>query len=84
MVPKIETPLRRLLETSSRFSIARLWENLPKIQDEHGHYSSDQRIDLFVNVIDTLLGLIMLILAFWVLAFVEKTTHRLGRARWVV
>jgi hypothetical protein len=78
MVPKNKTPLRRLLETSSHFRLASLWRKPSKIQDDNIHYSSDQRIDLFVNVIMTSMGMIMLILPLWVLAFVERTTYRLA------
>lgn len=78
MVPKNKTPLRRLLETSSHFRLARLWRKSPKIQDENIHYASDQRIEIFVNVVITFMGMIMLILPLWVLAFVNRTTYRLA------
>jgi hypothetical protein len=78
IVPKFKTPLRRLLETSSRFRLARLWRKAPKLPDENIHYSSDQRIEIFVNVINTTLRMIMLVVPLWILAFVDKTTYRLA------
>jgi hypothetical protein len=78
MVPKNKTPLRCLLERSSHFRLARLWRKAPKIAGENIHYASDQRIEFFVNVIMTFMGLIMLILPLWVLAFVDRTTYRLA------
>jgi hypothetical protein len=78
IVPKFKTPLRRLLETSSRFRLARLWRKAPKLPDENIHYSSGQRIEIFVNVINTTLGMIMLVVPLWILAFVDKTTYRLA------
>lgn len=78
MVPKNKSPLRRLLETSSHFRLAWLWRKAPKIEDENIHYASDQRIEFFVNVVITLMGMVMLILPLWVLAIVERTTYRLA------
>ncbi|KAF2470794.1 uncharacterized protein BDR25DRAFT_369291 [Lindgomyces ingoldianus] len=78
VVPKNKTPLRRLLEQSSHFRLWKLWKKAPKIQDENIHYTSDQRIDFFVGMINTTLGLIMLIVPLWLLAFVGKTVNRLA------
>jgi hypothetical protein len=61
VVPKPRTPLRRLLDWSSRFRRAKFWRKPPKLQDENIHYASDQRIDFFVHTINTGLGLFMLI-----------------------
>jgi len=78
MVPKAKTPLRRALERSSRFRLFRLWKTPPPIEDCNIHYTSDQRIDLFVNTIIALVGLVMLIVPLWVLAFVTWVVHRLA------
>ena len=41
-------------------------------------YLVDKRIDMFVALIITIVGLLMLIVPLWVLAFVGKTTYRLA------
>lgn len=78
MVPKAKTPLRRALERSSRFRLFRLWKLPGPIVDRNIHYTSDQRIDMFVNAIIAIVGLIMLIVPLWVLAFVTWVVHRLA------
>ena len=78
MVPKVKTPLRCALERSSRFRLFRLWKIPPPIEDRNIHYASDQRIDMFVNTIIAMVGLIMLIVPLWVLAFVTWVVHRLA------
>jgi hypothetical protein len=78
IVPKAKTPLRRALERSSRFRLFRPWKTSPPIEDSNIHYTSDQRIDTFVNVIIALVGLVMLIVPLWVLAFVTWVVHRLA------
>lgn len=78
IVPKVETPLRRALERSSRFRLFRLWKTPPPIDDSNIHYTSDQRIDMFVNMIIAMVGLIMLIVPLWVLAFVTWVVHQLA------
>lgn len=78
MVPKSKTPLRRFLERSSHFRLFRLWIKASPLEDENVHYTSDQRIDMFVNVIIAMIGLVMLIVPLWVLAFVTWVVHRLA------
>lgn len=78
MVPKTKTPLRRALESSSHFRLFRLWRKPSPIEDQNVHYTSDQRIDVFVNMIIALVGLIMLIVPLWLLAFVASVVHRLA------
>lgn len=56
----------------------RLWKTPPPIEDSNIHYTSDQRIDMFVNLIIALVGLVMLIVPLWVLAFVTWVVHRLA------
>lgn len=79
MVPKTKAPLRRLLERSSRFRMARMWRRIfPDNDDENVHYASDQHIDRFVTVVITAIGLTMLIAPLWILAGVQKMSARLG------
>lgn len=78
MVPKTKTALRRLLERSSRFRLFRLWIKPCPVEDENVHYTSDQRIDTFVNMIIALIGLFMLIVPLWVLAIVTPVFSRLA------
>ena len=48
------------------------------MEDKNVHYTSDQRIDVFVNTIIVMVGLIMFIVPLWVLAFVTWVVHRLA------
>lgn len=77
VVSKSKTPLRLLLERSSHFRLFRLWLK-PSQGDQNVYYTSDQRIDTFVDIIIALIGLIMLIVPLWVLAFVTPVVHRLA------
>lgn len=78
MVPKNKTPLRQLLEKSSHFRLFRWWIKPSPLEDENVYYTLNRRIDMFVNVIIALIGLIMLIVPLWVLAFVTWVVHRLA------
>ncbi|KAH0556095.1 hypothetical protein GP486_005971 [Trichoglossum hirsutum] len=77
IVPKAKTPLRQLLERSSHFRLCKLWRKGPSSEDEDIHFSSDQRIDLFVTLTVTILGSVMLIVPLWLLPFVTRTVQRL-------
>ena len=77
MVPKDKAPLRRLLEKSSRFRRWSLWRKMPKSQDASVIYTSDQKVELFIGLINTTLGLAMLVAPLWILAFVENKVYRL-------
>lgn len=48
--PRSKTPVRRFLELSRHFRLFRLWMKASPVEDENVHYTSDQRIDLFVNI----------------------------------
>lgn len=76
MVPKLSSSLRQLLKRSPFLRL--LLGKKPHIIDENIHYLSDQRIDFFIAMIMTTLGLAMLIAPLWWLAFVGHTTKRLG------
>lgn len=79
MVTKSKTPLRRFFERSSRFRLFRLWiQSSPLVDDKNVHYTSDQRIDMFVSVVIAMIGLTMLILPLWILAFVTWVVYRLA------
>lgn len=78
IAPKVKSPLRRFMEHSKHFRLFRLWLMASPNEDENIHYTSDQRIDLFVNMVIALAGLTMLIVPLWVLAFVTWIVHRLA------
>jgi len=79
MVARSKTPLRRLLEKSRHFRLSRLWRTQStEIQDENIHYNSEERINTFVSVIITILGLLMLIAPLWILGSVIPVKERLA------
>jgi len=78
MVPPSKTPLRRLLERSSRFRLFRLWKTASPLDDENVHFISDRRIEFCVSAIIVLIGLFMLIVPLWVLAYTDGIATRLG------
>jgi hypothetical protein len=85
LVPKSVTPLRKLLEKSSRFRMASFWERKPSDLPTHStthpntvHYSSDTRIDRFIGITITALGMGMLISPLWVLAHTDGMWRRLS------
>lgn len=78
VIPKSKTPLRSLLERSSHFRLFRLWLKPVKGGDENVRYTSDERIDMFVSVIIASIGLVMLIVPLWWLAFITWVVYRLA------
>ncbi|KAH3909864.1 hypothetical protein HBH56_153240 [Parastagonospora nodorum] len=56
----------------------RLWKTKNKIDDENAVYTSDTRIELFARMINTFLGLLMLVVPLWIFAFVDGPVKRLG------
>ncbi|KAF1948719.1 hypothetical protein CC80DRAFT_485693 [Byssothecium circinans] len=85
LVPSSYTPIRSLLERSTRFRLFGLWRK-PTPTSLHGHfpqpdllhYTSDSRVDAFVAATVTFLGMVMLIVPLWVLAVTHGTMKRLG------
>ena len=81
IVPGIKSPLRLILERSSRFRFLKWWEQKtverPADVDENVHYFSDEKVG-FVATVIMAFGLIMLIAPLWILAFLEGLTRRLG------
>jgi hypothetical protein len=76
IVPKKTTPIRQLLEKSMRFWLWKLWagELLDLLMHSMAHpytvhYSSDARIDCFIDVVRTATGMGMSIAPLWVLAY---------------
>jgi hypothetical protein len=78
MAPKEKVPLRSLLEKSERFRRWSFWRKAPRLHDINVIYTSDFKIDFFVGLINTILGLAMLIAPLWILAFVQEKVHRLA------
>jgi hypothetical protein len=84
-VPKSNTPLRQLLERSSRFRLCSIWKKTPPNDASENfphpetlHYSSGARIDGCIGITITLLGMIMLVIPLWILAVTEGMMERLG------
>jgi hypothetical protein len=80
MVPYNKSPLRRCLERWKGFRLWNVWRQnheQPEHQDKHVIYMSDKRINLFIGLITTVVGLAMLVTPLWVLAFVPQTVYRL-------
>ena len=78
----MKSPLRLLLERSSRFQLLGLWQQKTidhsASEDKYIHYFSDEKIDHFVATVIMSMGLIMLIAPLWILAFLEGLVQRLG------
>ncbi|KAF1851126.1 uncharacterized protein K460DRAFT_412737 [Cucurbitaria berberidis CBS 394.84] len=83
LVPKTATPLRHFLEKSTHFRLSKLWKKDPPPLPVHSthpetlHYSSDARIDNFIGITITALGMGMLIAPLWALAYVGGMKKRL-------
>lgn len=56
----------------------RLWKVKNKIDDVNAVYTSDTRIELFARMINTFLGLLMLVIPLWIFAIVDGPVKRLG------
>ena len=82
LVPTPKSPLRSLLERSSRFRLLRLWQQEGDEQsvndDKNVHYISDKKIDRFIAALVMTLGLNMIIAPLWILAFLQVTVQKLG------
>jgi hypothetical protein len=79
VVARPKTSLRQLLERSRRFRIFKLWRTrTAETHDEEINYNSDERIDVFVSIIVTILGLLMLIAPLWILGSVAPAKERLA------
>lgn len=83
LVPKIKTPLRRLLERSGNFKLHWLWKDkdvpeLPLYDQKEVRLFSDRKIDRFITVIITALGTVMLIIPLWVLPNLKHMNAKLG------
>ena len=76
VVPRTISPLRQLLERSSRFRFSALWM---KRVDDGGtiHYSSEQRIEFFISAVITIVGICLLIAPLWILSYVDSKVNRL-------
>ena len=82
LMPTPKSPLRSLLERSSHFRLLKLWQRKDidhsTSQDENVHYISDEKIDSFIATFIMCLGLIMLIVPLWILAFLGCLVQQLG------
>jgi len=83
LVPKVKTPLRRLLEKSSNFKLHWFWKDkdgpeLPLYDRNEVRFFSDKKIDAFITVIITALGTVMLIVPLWVLPNLQGLNAKLG------
>lgn len=77
LVPKAVSPLRRLLEKSTKFRLLRFF--LKRSYDSGTvHYTSEAKINNFVDGIMVVVGLGLLIAPLWILAFVTEPVQRLA------
>lgn len=77
LVPREKSPLRQLLERSAWFHQLKIWRTQNQPTDKYVYYTSETRIDQFVNNLIMILGLAMLITPLWLLAFVQDYVKRL-------
>ena len=78
-MPTPRSPLRSFLERSTRFRLLSLWQTDESARDDKNvHYISDQKIDRFIVTFIMSLGLVMLIVPLWVLAFLDSLIQRLA------
>lgn len=84
LVPASKTPLRLFFERSRHFRMLSFWKSKriesddTIIKNDYIHYRSDQKIDRFIAIFITFLGIIMLIAPLWVLAFLDGLVRRLS------
>jgi hypothetical protein len=78
IVSRDKAPLRRLFEKSARFRQWNLWRKAPRIEDENVFYTSDHRMDFFVGMIITFVGICMLVIPLWILAYTEAKARQLA------
>jgi hypothetical protein len=83
LVPRVKTPLRRLLDRSRKFKLHRFWHSkdkpeLPFYDDKVVTYTSDKRIDRFITVIIITVGMAMLIAPIWILQALKQPIPKLG------
>lgn len=79
------SPLRQFLDHSSKFTFMKIWrKKTPQraeafwVYPETLHYSSEARMERFVTLMITVLGMAMLIVPLWALAITPGTMKRLG------
>ncbi|KAK0756999.1 hypothetical protein N5P37_010524 [Trichoderma harzianum] len=76
VVQKEKPPLRRVIDRSRIFRSMSLWEKKRENVSAHDMknvlYVSEQRLDLFVSLITTMIGLAMLVTPLWIL---QSTTN---------
>ncbi|KAK4075168.1 uncharacterized protein Triagg1_4832 [Trichoderma aggressivum f. europaeum] len=76
VVQKEKPPLRRVMDSSRIFRTMSLWEtkrgNLSAHDIENVTYFSEKRLDLFISLITTTIGLAMLVTPLWIL---QSTTN---------
>lgn len=81
VVPISKSPLRNFLERWQWFRLLRIWRQRTEIstsKEENIHYISDKRIDNFIALLNTVLGVMMLIVPLWILAFLESLVQKLS------
>jgi hypothetical protein len=83
LVPRVKTPLRRLLDRSRKFRLHPFWHDrnkpeLPFYDNKVVTYISDKRIDKFITIIIITVGMAMLIAPIWILQALEQPSLKLG------
>ena len=84
LFPRDKSPLRRLLDRSKGFRLFMLWRKkkttsiLPLYDQQEVTYTSDKRIDRFVNMIVVLIGIAMLVGPIWILNGLSGSKEKLA------
>ncbi|KAH7412513.1 hypothetical protein BKA64DRAFT_330380 [Cadophora sp. MPI-SDFR-AT-0126] len=80
--PRFRTPLRRLLERSTRFGWLPFFRREPQDQTYYDpktmYYERNERLEGFVTVTICLVGLAMLVAPLWILTYVHLSAARLA------
>ncbi|KAI5358521.1 hypothetical protein Slin15195_G109690 [Septoria linicola] len=78
MVPKKDSPVRKVLERSSWFRQWSIWQIPSQLNEPTVTFASDRHIDAFVTASIVAIGLVMLVAPLWILAVYAQSFQRLG------
>jgi hypothetical protein len=83
LVPRVKTPLRRLLDRWRKFRVHPFWRDeqppeLPVYDQDLVTYFSDKKVDRFITIIIVGIGTVMLIAPVWILQALTAPIPKLG------
>jgi hypothetical protein len=83
LVPRVKTPLRKLLDKSRKFRAHPFWKDqkrpeLPVYDQKFVTHFSDKKIDRFVTIVIVGIGKVMLIAPMWILQALATPIPKLG------